>query len=40
MNNFGTLARKVVGKEFESDIDDARRCRQQSIRLDLVPVFV
>ena len=40
MNNFGTLARKVVGKQFKSNIDDARRRRQQSIRLDPVPVFV
>jgi hypothetical protein len=40
MNDLGALARKVLGKQFKSDIDDAGRRRQQSIRLDAVPVFV
>jgi hypothetical protein len=40
MNDFGALPRKVLGKQLEANIDDARRRRQQSIRLDTVLGFV
>jgi hypothetical protein len=40
MNNLSTLTRKVFGKQLKPDIDDARRRREQGIRLDAVAVFV
>jgi hypothetical protein len=40
VNNFSTLARKVHGKQFKSDVDDARRRCQQGIWLYLGFVFL
>ena len=40
MNNSSALAREVFGKQLKSDVDDAWRRRQQSIRLDAIAVFV
>jgi hypothetical protein len=40
MNNLSTLTRKVLGKQLKPDIDDARRRREQGIRLNAVAVFV